>query len=91
MQESTQSLWFGRDVFGRRSLLWHTPSEDDPVFALCSIGQYHETDMPLVSKYYIHWLYVLHVVFRGTGKRCLLMEYISLNYMALIYTEVRSS
>ncbi|XP_064386647.1 asparagine synthetase domain-containing protein 1-like isoform X2 [Halichondria panicea] len=46
-QESTQSLWFGRDVFGRRSLLWHTPSKDDDLFALCSVGHYSEQDMPL--------------------------------------------
>ena len=48
-QESTQSLWFGRDIFGRRSLLWHTPSKDDNLFALCSVGQYSEQEMPLVS------------------------------------------
>lgn len=33
-----EQLWFGRDVFGRRSLLWHLPADEDPVFALSSVA-----------------------------------------------------
>ena len=35
---STQTLWFGRDVLGRRSLLWHHPAVSDNVFALSSVA-----------------------------------------------------
>ncbi|XP_076462692.1 asparagine synthetase domain-containing protein 1-like [Babylonia areolata] len=35
-QAKEERLWFGRDVFGRRSLLWHLPQNDD-VFALSSV------------------------------------------------------
>ncbi|KAL8586125.1 hypothetical protein ACOMHN_065088 [Nucella lapillus] len=35
-QARREKLWFGRDVFGRRSLLWHLP-QDDGVFALSSV------------------------------------------------------
>lgn len=47
-QKSTASLWFGRDVFGRRSLLWHLPTPDDDTIMLSSVGHYDPGDMPLV-------------------------------------------
>ncbi|KAK7251940.1 hypothetical protein RIF29_35566 [Crotalaria pallida] len=37
-QDSSKSLWFGRDAFGRRSLLVHWPTEDDPTFLLSSVS-----------------------------------------------------
>ncbi|XP_024535743.1 asparagine synthetase domain-containing protein 1 [Selaginella moellendorffii] len=37
-QASTRTIWFGRDVFGRRSLLVHWPSVDDPRFLLSSVA-----------------------------------------------------
>ncbi|KAL3869433.1 hypothetical protein ACJMK2_042114 [Sinanodonta woodiana] len=36
-QNSSKHLWFGRDVFGRRSLLWHLPENESDVFALSSV------------------------------------------------------
>lgn len=36
-QASSHYLWFGRDFFGRRSLLWHF-SESDKSFCLSSVG-----------------------------------------------------
>ncbi|KAK3092028.1 hypothetical protein FSP39_024533 [Pinctada imbricata] len=36
-QNATKQLWFGRDVFGRRSLLWHLPESDDDPFILSSV------------------------------------------------------
>ena len=37
LQKSSESLWFGRDVFGRRSLLWHLPDGESDVLALSSV------------------------------------------------------
>ncbi|XP_028754081.1 asparagine synthetase domain-containing protein 1-like [Neltuma alba] len=37
-QDSSRTLWFGRDAFGRRSLLVHWPTEDDPTFMLSSVS-----------------------------------------------------
>ncbi|XP_052280392.1 asparagine synthetase domain-containing protein 1-like isoform X2 [Dreissena polymorpha] len=36
-QKDNQSLWFGRDMFGRRSLLWHLPSDWKDEFYLSSV------------------------------------------------------
>lgn len=36
--DSSRTLWFGRDAFGRRSLLVHWPTEDDPTFMLSSVS-----------------------------------------------------
>ncbi|KAL4236959.1 Asparagine synthetase domain-containing protein 1 [Mactra antiquata] len=36
-QISTCTLWFGRDVFGRRSLLWHLPDDVSDMFGLSSV------------------------------------------------------
>ncbi|KAL0889558.1 hypothetical protein Bca101_013541 [Brassica carinata] len=35
-QESSRTLWFGKDAFGRRSLLVHWPTVEDPLFLLSS-------------------------------------------------------
>lgn len=32
-------LWFGRDYFGRRSLVWHLPRDDNDVMAVSSVAQ----------------------------------------------------
>ncbi|RIA96028.1 asparagine synthase-domain-containing protein [Glomus cerebriforme] len=37
-QSSKRRLWFGRDCLGRRSLLWHLPSEEEDDFILTSVG-----------------------------------------------------
>ncbi|KAJ6844800.1 asparagine synthetase domain-containing protein 1-like isoform X1 [Iris pallida] len=37
-QEKTKTIWFGRDAFGRRSLLVHWPTVDDPRFILSSLS-----------------------------------------------------
>lgn len=44
-------MWFGRDVFGRRSLLWHLPqaTEGDDCLAISSVGYYDPTSTPVVS------------------------------------------
>ncbi|KFZ53351.1 Asparagine synthetase domain-containing protein 1, partial [Antrostomus carolinensis] len=41
-QASSHSLWFGRDYFGRRSLLWQIRNEDS-VFCLTSVSVYSES------------------------------------------------
>ncbi|CAI8022456.1 Asparagine synthetase domain-containing protein 1 [Geodia barretti] len=46
-QASSQSLWFGRDVFGRRSLVWHLPHSPDDSLVLSSVGHFdHTTTTP---------------------------------------------
>ncbi len=49
---SEQKLWFGRDYFGRRSLLWHLPSNPDDVLAITSVTERNSgaTDTNLVSR-----------------------------------------
>ncbi|XP_013787823.1 asparagine synthetase domain-containing protein 1-like isoform X2 [Limulus polyphemus] len=37
-QEDTKCLWFGRDIFGRRSLLWKNEINNLGTFSLCSVG-----------------------------------------------------
>ncbi|KAH6797829.1 Asparagine synthase family protein [Perilla frutescens var. hirtella] len=37
-QDSSKTLWFGRDAFGRRSLLVHWPTIDDPRLLLSSVS-----------------------------------------------------
>ncbi|PKK29535.1 asparagine synthetase domain containing 1 [Columba livia] len=41
-QASRHSLWFGRDYFGRRSLLWQSNNEVGGAFCLTSVGVYSE-------------------------------------------------
>lgn len=50
LQKSTNSLWFGRDVFGRRSLLWHLPVAGESLM-VSSVGHYDPQDMPLVPSW----------------------------------------
>ncbi|NXI72255.1 ASND1 protein, partial [Anseranas semipalmata] len=42
-QASRHSLWFGRDYFGRRSLLWQFSNEIDGAFCLTSVSVYTES------------------------------------------------
>ncbi|NXF00833.1 ASND1 protein, partial [Smithornis capensis] len=42
-QASRHSLWFGRDYFGRRSLLWQFSNELDSAFCLTSVSGYSES------------------------------------------------
>ncbi|KAH9509730.1 Asparagine synthetase domain-containing protein 1 [Bulinus truncatus] len=37
-QADAKKLWFGRDMLGRRSLLWHLPSHSDDQFILSSVS-----------------------------------------------------
>ncbi|XP_065696385.1 asparagine synthetase domain-containing protein 1 [Patagioenas fasciata] len=41
-QASRHSLWFGRDYFGRRSLLWQSNNEVGSAFCLTSVSVYSE-------------------------------------------------
>ncbi|XP_046583049.1 LOW QUALITY PROTEIN: asparagine synthetase domain-containing protein 1-like [Haliotis rubra] len=52
-QASESKLWFGRDVFGRRSLLWHLPDNDNDAFVLSSvqIHPHHYQEMPSLGVY----------------------------------------
>ncbi|XP_010125231.1 PREDICTED: asparagine synthetase domain-containing protein 1 [Chlamydotis macqueenii] len=43
-QASRHSLWFGRDYFGRRSLLWQFSNEADSAFCLTSVSVYSQSD-----------------------------------------------
>lgn len=49
---SEQKLWFGRDYFGRRSLLWHVPTNPLDALALTSVTERNSTaaDTDVVSK-----------------------------------------
>ncbi|XP_067994000.1 asparagine synthetase domain-containing protein 1 [Melanerpes formicivorus] len=42
-QASRHALWFGRDYFGRRSLLWHFSGEADSTFCLASVSVQSES------------------------------------------------
>ncbi|KFW08815.1 Asparagine synthetase domain-containing protein 1, partial [Eurypyga helias] len=42
-QASRHSLWFGRDYFGRRSLLWQFSNEIGGAFSLTSVSAYSES------------------------------------------------
>ncbi|XP_052775057.1 asparagine synthetase domain-containing protein 1-like isoform X2 [Mya arenaria] len=51
-QECKHTLWFGRDVFGRRSLLWHLPTQNNSMFALSSVQLNKEdvyTEVPSIG------------------------------------------
>ncbi|KAJ4831422.1 hypothetical protein Tsubulata_023217 [Turnera subulata] len=43
-QACSKTLWFGRDAFGRRSLLVHWPSSEDPRFLLSSVSPFSSVD-----------------------------------------------
>ncbi|XP_051478921.1 asparagine synthetase domain-containing protein 1 [Apus apus] len=43
-QASQHTLWFGRDYFGRRSLLWQFGNEADSGFCLTSVSVYSKSD-----------------------------------------------
>ncbi|KAF7827969.1 asparagine synthetase domain-containing protein 1 isoform X1 [Senna tora] len=43
-QDNSRTLWFGRDAFGRRSLLVHWPTEEDSRFLLSSVSPVSPTD-----------------------------------------------
>jgi len=40
-QAKSKTLWFGRDAFGRRSLLVHWPSLNDSRLLLSSVAPFH--------------------------------------------------
>uniref|UniRef100_A0A0L8IHH6 Asparagine synthetase [glutamine-hydrolyzing] n=1 Tax=Octopus bimaculoides TaxID=37653 RepID=A0A0L8IHH6_OCTBM len=50
-QVERKQLWFGRDVLGRRSLLWHLPESLEDFFILSSIkvGSHKYTEIPAVG------------------------------------------
>ncbi|GMH32534.1 hypothetical protein BSKO_00368 [Bryopsis sp. KO-2023] len=56
-QQGTQTLWFGRDGIGRRSLLLHLPDEADPRLMLSSASPWDPTQSS------VRWLEVPHGVF----------------------------
>ncbi|XP_063412900.1 asparagine synthetase domain-containing protein 1-like isoform X2 [Mytilus trossulus] len=55
-QNATQTVYFGRDMFGRRSLLWHLPRAVDDVFMLSSvrISDYEFQEVPSVGLFSMH-------------------------------------
>ncbi|CAG5120014.1 unnamed protein product [Candidula unifasciata] len=50
-QADTQKLWFGRDMYGRRSLLWHLPLSptDHLVLTSVALGEMAYTEIPSVG------------------------------------------
>ncbi|XP_074309631.1 uncharacterized protein LOC141644086 [Silene latifolia] len=44
-QNVSRTLWFGRDAFGRRSLVVHWPTSEDSRFVLSSVSPPHSTAM----------------------------------------------
>ncbi|BFZ16704.1 hypothetical protein BsWGS_19743 [Bradybaena similaris] len=50
-QANTRKLWFGRDMFGRRSLLWHLPltTSDQIVLTSVALGDMAYTEIPSVG------------------------------------------
>ncbi|KAJ1393927.1 Rossmann-like alpha/beta/alpha sandwich fold [Sesbania bispinosa] len=62
-QDCSRTLWFGRDAFGRRSLLVHWPTEDDPTFLLSSVSPVPQVQqasvviMNLVDVLYVNIFY----------------------------------
>ncbi|RYR17810.1 hypothetical protein Ahy_B03g062488 isoform A [Arachis hypogaea] len=51
-EDSSRTLWFGRDAFGRRSLLVHWPTQDDCTFLLSSVSPIFPTEQ--TSEYETH-------------------------------------
>ncbi|XP_014668806.1 PREDICTED: asparagine synthetase domain-containing protein 1-like [Priapulus caudatus] len=45
-QHDERRLWFGRDVFGRRSLLLHLPDHEGDHLQLCSVAEKPSRDSP---------------------------------------------
>ncbi|XP_063615038.1 asparagine synthetase domain-containing protein 1-like [Penaeus indicus] len=58
-QKSTKRLYFGRDVFGRHSLVWRLPSEQRWMFLVSSVTQRNAevTEVPALGLYYIDFLH----------------------------------
>ncbi|XP_069126175.1 asparagine synthetase domain-containing protein 1-like [Argopecten irradians] len=56
-EEKTKHLWFGRDMFGRRSLLWHLPQNRKEPFILSStkVGPQEFREIPSVGIYCLHF------------------------------------
>lgn len=54
-QKCTKRLYFGRDVFGRHSLVWRLPSEQSCTFLVCSVTQRSTdvTEVPALGLYYM--------------------------------------
>ncbi|KAL8161459.1 hypothetical protein V2J09_012948 [Rumex salicifolius] len=48
-QDSTRTLWFGRDALGRRSLLVHWPTSEDTRFLLSSVSPESSMDAEVKS------------------------------------------
>lgn len=56
-QQQTKKLYFGRDVFGRHSLLWKLPSSTSPMFMLSSVCKQREgiQEVPAFGLYFIEF------------------------------------
>lgn len=67
VQDSSRTLWFGRDAFGRRSLLVHWPTLEDSRFMLSSVSPFSSVEqssgmcclVELYLSYYSHLLLVV--------------------------------
>lgn len=58
-QKCTKRLYFGRDVFGRHSLVWRFPSEQLWTFLVSSVAQRSAeiTEVPALGLYYVDFLH----------------------------------
>ncbi|XP_032218763.1 asparagine synthetase domain-containing protein 1 isoform X1 [Nematostella vectensis] len=61
-QASQERLWFGRDFFGRRSLLWHLPSSPGDPLVICSVAQRsHQNDQLAMVELPADGIYCLEI------------------------------
>uniref|UniRef100_A0A8C4QVK8 Asparagine synthetase domain-containing protein 1 n=1 Tax=Eptatretus burgeri TaxID=7764 RepID=A0A8C4QVK8_EPTBU len=75
MQRSAGALWFGRDYFGRRSLLWHFASGDPPEYvAICSVG-IRPSKVPLIDWHEIPANGIYRIDLQQQAESTLLIEH----------------
>ncbi|CAI0463163.1 unnamed protein product [Linum tenue] len=82
-QENSRTLWFGRDAFGRRSLLVHWPDEVDSRFLLSSVSPFSSADQSSGIKCLVEFYSSRSSVY------LLLPSYVSFAASAISYHTVR--
>ncbi|XP_020257651.1 asparagine synthetase domain-containing protein 1-like isoform X2 [Asparagus officinalis] len=77
-QEESNTIWFGRDAFGRRSLLVHWPTFDDSRFVLSSVSALSSVRNDSVSAHsHIYWeelpcgIYSVNLKASGENNLCI--------------------
>lgn len=67
VQDSAKTLWFGRDAFGRRSLLVHWPTVEDSRFLLSSVSPassgFHNSGILCLLTIYVSSISVMQSVY----------------------------